>query len=193
MADEDKLDTILQPLEGLSTDMQKLHVEMEGVKSEVAAVRQTVDDIEASIDRKLDAFKETINNHVVSEVNKAKAELKDSIKSDVSQAVQDKIESINVGDLLNKQQEMQKELDSLRALMDRPFHPDRSVVVYGFNAKENETIDDQVNRLLYQTLEVVCVPKFYERVENRNADKPGVLKIEFKNTFDKDNSAEGEA
>ena len=173
MSTDEKLDTILQRLDGLSTDMRKLQGEMSGVQSEVATMKQTVQDIEATVDSKLEAFKQSINNNIASELEKAKTDLRNIIKTEVEQSVDVKLENVDIGDLIKKQHEMQQQLDELRSFVDRPFHPDRSVVVYGFTKKEDETIDEQVNRLLYEILEVTCTPKFYERVESRSTDNQG--------------------
>ncbi len=99
--------------------------------------------------------------------------------------IDNRLSKYNLDTLVKKQKEMEEILQEYKAQNDRPFQPDRSVMVHGYYAKEDESVDEQVSRLLYQTLEVNCVPKFYERVTGKNSDKPGVLKIELKSVYDK--------
>ncbi len=112
-------------------------------------------------------------------------DLRASLKVDIDADISNKLAEYNLDDIVKKQREMSAMLEEFKALNDRPFQPDRSVVVYGYSAKEDESIDEQVDRLLYTVLGVACVPKFYERVTGKSTDKPGVLKIELKSVYDK--------
>ena len=47
------------------------------------------------------------------------------------------------------------------------------------------TIDTKVDWLLKTILGLDIVPKYYEKTEDRSTSKPGVIKIELKNKWDK--------
>ena len=70
-------------------------------------------------------------------------------------------------------------MKAIRSLVDNPFNPDHSVVVYGLRVNEGETLNIRVDWLLPQILDLSVHPKFYEKTDDRSDSKPGVVKIEF--------------
>ena len=181
---EGKLDLILQRLDGLTQVIDTMKVDMAAVKQDVENMQKSVADIKAKFDTKLAELQSNINKKIEDDVSSAKADIRNSMENDIKSAVGDKFAELDLDKLVKRQQELENELKELHALNDRPFHPDGSVVVYGYVPKEDETLDEQVNHPLYQVLELTVAPKFYERT-SRKADQPGVLKIELKTVYDK--------
>ena len=73
----------------------------------------------------------------------------------------------------------------MRSLIDAPFNPERSVVVYGMKIGVEHTIDSRVDWLFKTILGLDIVPKYYEKTEDKRHMRPGVIKIELKDKWDK--------
>ncbi len=188
----DKLDLILQRLDKLGADMQAVRSDLGGVTTDIAAVkanveslRLTVDAIKESVDNKIAALKDSLETKIDDDIDQMKTMLKDGLRDDVRDAVNDLFGDIDITAICAKQQSMEKELQELRSLVDSPFNPDRSVVVYGLRINEGETLDAKVDWLLQMILELTINPKFFEKTDDHADDKPGVIKIELSSKWDK--------
>ena len=59
------------------------------------------------------------------------------------------------------------------------------MVIYGMKIGVEHTIDSRVDWLLKTILELDIVPKYYEKTEDKGDTRPGVVKIELKDKWDK--------
>ncbi len=75
-------------------------------------------------------------------------------------------------------------MEGITKKVDKPFDPDRSVVIYGLVDAEAESLDQTVSWLISMVLGLTITPKFYERTTSKS-EKPGVIKVELKDAYDK--------
>ena len=151
------------------------------LNSKVENIEET---IEETVVKKFEALKDTWDENVDTKIEEAKDAVKEHALGDVNDLVMRKLTEMGIPDMITRQNEMEDTIKELKRLVDRPFDPERSVVVYGLADKEGDTIDTTVSWLLKDILELQITPKFYERTTAKG-DKPGVLKIELFSAFDK--------
>ena len=173
-AEGDKLDLILQRLDKLGTDMQVVRADLGGVTTDIAAVksdveslRLTVDTIEESVDNKLEALEVSLETKIDDDIDRVKSSFKDGLRDDVKDAVNNLFGDIDITVICGKQQSMEKEPQELRSLVDSPFNPDHSVVVYGLWINEGETLNAKVDWLLQTILGLAIKPKFFMLMINQ--------------------------
>ncbi len=173
---------------GLKLDVKAIKDDIDNVRSNITDLNEKVDNIEDTIeetvDRKLETLNETWRGKMDTMVADAKSEIKECILGDVNDFVIKKLSEMGVPDMIRRQTEMENNLKNIQRLVDRPFDPERSIVVYSLADKEGETIDQTVSWLIKDVLGLTVTPKFYERTTSRG-EKPGVLKIELHTTIDK--------
>ena len=189
---EEKLDTILTRLEGLSTDVKGMRAELnevksnvESVKSDMESLRSSVASIESDMNTRIDELKDSLTRHVDDEINNARSSVKAECKAEMVFMLDDKLKGVDISALAENYKRMETELAEMRSLIDAPFNPDRSVVVYGMKIGVEDTIDSRVEWLLQTILGLDIVPKYYEKTEDKGDRRPGVIKIELKNKWDK--------
>ncbi len=189
---DEKLDSILERLENLSSDVKGIRTELNAVqdnvstvKADVEALKQSVDSIESDMETRMNALKDTLTRHVDDEISNARVSVKAEAKAEMVHMLDDKLQGVDIKALSDNYKRMERELYELRSVLDAPFNPDRSVVVYGMKIGVEHTIDTKVDWLLKVVLELDIIPKYYEKTEDRSDSRPGVIKIELKDKWDK--------
>ena len=189
---EEKLDSILERLGNLSSDVKGIRTELNtvqdtvtAVKADVESLRESVDSIEADMETRIAALKDMLTRHVDEEIRNARASVKAESKAEMVHMLNDKLHGVDIKALSDNYKRIETELAELRSALDAPFNPDRSVVVYGMKIGVEHTIDSKVDWLLQTILELDIVPKYYEKTEDKGDSRPGVIKIELKNKWDK--------
>ncbi len=189
---EDKLDQILWHLEELSGEMKMVRTEIGGVRDNVTAVRAdveqlklTVNAIEGNVDTKINNLKDSMYTKIDEDIEQAKLDMKENLYDEVKDILAGLIGDVDISAVCTKQNALEKELNDIKALVDGPFLPDRSVVVYGLKIEESETLDNKVEWLLQTVLGLTSHPEFFEKTDDKTDNKPGVVKIEFNNKWDK--------
>ena len=77
------------------------------------------------------------------------------------------------------------ELTRMKKLVDSPFPPDLSVVIYGLSTLEEETDIDAVNWLFSTVLNVEVGINGVTRTKARDTNKLGVVKVHLSSVEDK--------
>ena len=173
MATLDSLqDSVKQLTDTMNDSMKSLREEMAGLKGTVATV-------ETNMDTKIEGLRTLVNDEVKA--------LREDIKTEVKTKVDERITGISteVDSLRKKLAKAEGELDRIAALVDIPFHLDRSIVIYGLPNDEGVSDSETVDNLLETILGLEIEPRRIERMKVRNPDKPGVLKVELYDVDDK--------
>ena len=180
--------TLTESVDGLKDDIRGIKQDIEGVKSNITELNSKVDTIEDTIEdtvqRKIESLKDTWRDQMQTMVANTVDETKENILGEMNDFVIKKLDDMGITDMITRQTEMENNIKDLQRMLDKPFDPERSVVVYGMADKEGETLDQTVSWLIKDVLGLTVTPKFYERTTPKG-DKVGVIKIELHNAFDK--------
>ncbi len=174
-----KLDKLHELIESMSN---KLSGEIQKVNEGLTNLTQKVDAIESSVDDKIEGLKE-----------KFEAEIK-ALKKDVIKEAREESETVvkahadpikaDMEDLREKLKEYDSQLERLTSLLCIPFHPDRSIVIYGLKTDEGEDDETAVTKL-FTDLELDVELENVERTAPRGKNQLGVVKVELSCLEDK--------
>ena len=147
----EKLDSISQRMDAILTEVRQTKVEMTKVEGrmdhKLDTLRQAIEEkIEQSIADSGDTLRQEWKTHMANEM--------DPVKTDVS-------------DLKRQITDANKELERLRKLVDKPYDPERTVVIYDLLQAEEESLEDCVSWLLVTILEVDSSKPSKERYERQ--------------------------
>ena len=182
---EAKLDRILLQLDGLTTGLAGVKADIASVKTDVETLKLSVDSIEERVENKIDQLKDQLKGSLTSYIDSEIATAKTEVRTEIEEQIDDKILELDIDTIMDKQAAMQREIDELRALVDGPYNPDRSVVIYGLRIGVDETLDAKVDWLMRDILQLEFDPKIYEKTESRGDDRPGVIKMELRSKWEK--------
>ncbi len=169
---------------GLTGDIRGIKADIEDMKGSIDEVKNTVETLEQKVDVKIQAVKESITEEMDTKLAEAKEEIKTFLLSEMEDHLTKRLSDMGLSQITAKNAELEESMSNIQRILDKPFDPDRSVVVYGLGIKKDHTLDTTVQWLLETVLQVTVKPRHYEQTDSRNG-KPGVIKIELANAFDK--------
>ncbi len=188
---EEKIDKVMSlvnslngKFEDLNGDIKSIRDDITGVKSDIADMKESINSMEEKVDRKLEDLKQEVYKQLDVKIGESKTGIQEAILGEAQEYVNELLGDMKLPDLIVQHYELKDTVEELKRKLDKPFDPDRSVVVYGLADSKDESLDQTVSWLLSTVLSLSITPKFYERTTPKN-DKPGVIKIEFKTAFDK--------
>ncbi len=161
---EDRLDKLLEKVEGVMN-------EVKGVRSEM--------------DTRLSDMEKTIKSTVEDAIKQSRSDITKEIEDTVGTKTKPLEDEIK--DLRDKLNNSEHELAKIRSLVDVPFNPDRSVVIYGLVQQENESLQDCVTWLLKDVLQCTVKIKNLDRRQPRDTGKIGVVLLECDTVYEKVN------
>ena len=162
----------LDSLHQLITTMNKnMEDNMTSMRGEIADLGKKLSTVETNIDKRIDELKDTLELKI--------AGVKDDVKNEVRDQVDTETADLKkmVVDLQIRVDSADKELLRLKSLVDTPFPPDLSVVIYGLSTIEEETDIDAVNWLFSTVLGVEVGIDNVVRTKARDTNKLGVVKV----------------
>ena len=71
--------------------------------------------------------------------------MKGKVEEQIQEALANKLADIDITDMCHKQQALEEKIRHIAALVDRPFDPERSVVVYGMKGVNEENLDTRLH------------------------------------------------
>ena len=174
--EQDKLDLILQKMDALTADVKSVKDQLSSVQSELNTVKQQVGAIEANVDHKIDNLKGVLTGYIDEEI----AYSMGATKKEVKDSLGDDIESLQteLGNIQTELKDTKDELSNISSIVNAPFNPDRSVVVYGLVSPEGEALQVTVDWLIGTVLGVSAKTRNIDRTKARDDNRPGVVKIE---------------
>ncbi len=177
MADEDsKLDNLTALVTKLSTDID---TNMKGIREEMSGLRTQLNTVENSVDQKIEGLRKSLEE----DIKQWKEESKRDVKARVDTRMRDVDDDI--AGLKSELETAKKEIQRLTELIDTPFNPDRSVVIYGLEPDEELNDAELIEWLIEEILELKFKTKDVSRTKARGDGKVGVIKVEQWSTEDK--------
>ena len=173
---EDKLDKLTALVNQLT---DKLDSGIKSMEEKLGDMQKKVNSVETNIDQKIDSLRASMN----SEIQSLRADIQKEVKERVDEEVGGVADEIK--QLREKLEETDSEMKRLKALVDVPFPPDQSLVLYGLPEYENETEYDTLNWLFNDILEVNVTIVVAMRLKPRDNDKLGVVKVQLETTAQK--------
>ena len=173
---EGKLDSISRQVSDIAKSIQALTV--------------TVNNVESSVDAKLKDLKETLEKKIEDTFDAKKLEIKYELKDEI-----DKDINMLRGQLEATKMELadtKTELTRVRAIVETPYNPDKSIVIYGLRSNPEETEEDTVRWLFSSILETKANIVNVERIEPRNNTQIGVVRVELASIDEKNHCHESQ-
>ena len=170
----------LDSLHQLITKMnENMETNMQSVRGEIADLGKKLSTVETNVDKKIEELKDTLEGKI--------AGVRDEIKTEVKSQVDTEVATLKkqVIDLQIRMQSAETELVRMKSLVDSPFPPDLSVVIYGLSTMEEETDTDAVNWLFSTVLGVTVGIDGVSRTKARDTNKLGVVKVRLSSVEDK--------
>ena len=170
------LDTLHQLITKMNENMDK---NMASVRSEPTDLNKKLSTVETNVDHRLAELIDTMEQKI--------AGVKDDIQAQVKSQVDTELADLKtqVVALQTKLDETESEMLRLSKLIDTPFPPNISVVIYGLTTMENETDEDAVTWLFSTVLEVDVKVDSILRTKPRDTNKIGVVKVRLASLEDK--------
>ncbi len=163
--------------------LDSISQQVNGIAESIKALTTTVNNVETSFDRKLEDLKEKLEKKIEDTIEGKKLELKTELRTEID-ADLDLLRS----DLTATKMELsdtKNELARIRAIVETPYNPAQSVVIYGLRSIPEEDIQDTVRWLFSTILQTNATIVNAERIEPRGTGQIGVVRVELACTQEK--------
>ena len=154
--DESKLDNLMALVKKLSSDID---TNMKGIPDEMSGLRTKLDSVENSVDQKIEGLRKSLEE----DIKNWKAESKKDMEVHVDTRLRDVDDDIS--GLKSDLETVKKEIQRLTELIDTPFHPDRSVVIYGLEPDEELNDTELIEWLIEEILDLTFKAKLVSRTK----------------------------
>ncbi len=175
MAD-DKLDRLTELVTELT---EKLDTGLKSMETKLTDMNKKIASVETNVDQKIDGLRDSVNADIRG--------LREEIKKEVKDRVDDEVGGVKgeIQQLREKLEETEKEMNRLKCIVDVPFPPEQSLVLYGVPEYENETEYDTVSWLFKEVLEVPVTIVAAMRIKSKDSERLGVIKVQLETTAQK--------
>ena len=137
----------------LTDSMGNMDTNLQAIRNEVTGLKSSIEAVENKLDDKIEGLRQSMNK----EINSLRVDFKAEIRTKVDDGIKDVRNEVK--ELREQLETAQDTIERVSALVETPFHSDRSVVVYGM-ANENDQTDEQtVEYLLNSVLKLEVTPK----------------------------------
>ncbi len=175
MADK-KLDRLTELITQLTERVDK---GLERMENEFSGVNKKIADIETRVDTKIEGLRASVEKDMKGLRQHIDDEINDKVTTQVVE-VKDEVQ-----ELKEKLQTTENELRKIQAIVDVPFPPEQSVVIYNLPEYEDESEFDTANWLFKDVLDVTVNIVAALRSKPRDESKLGVVKVQVASTAEK--------
>ena len=173
---EDKLDKLTALVNQLT---DKLGTGLKSMESKLTDMNTKITSVEQSVNQKIEGLRASVNADIRG--------LREDIKSEVKDRVNDEVGCVKgeIQQLCEKLKERETEMRRLKRIIDVPFSPNQSFVLYGVPEYKNGTEFETISWLFKEVLEVPVTIVAAMRVKPKDPTKLGVIKVQLETTAQK--------
>ena len=139
----------------------------------------------SNVDKKIEGLKTMLDKKIEETLEAKKTKLKEVLKVELNESIDTLRQELHATKL--DLEHTKTELSCICTVVEPPYNPNQSVVIYGLKSIKEEQVQDTVCWLFSSVLEVEANIINVERIEPRGVNQIGLIHVELANVTEKIN------